>query len=200
MKAIICTAILLCASAALAGGSGHCYDPSARAGYVCASATCAGNHAVADKSGDCRACGSKMTAVKDLTHVAVVLYDGVDLLDVTGPADVFANAGGFYVYTISQHGNAVRSGGLEVEPDFDIQHCPWPDVLVVSGNGGTEVLRNWVDLVGKSADHVLKAAGVSSGIDGALTIVQKMKGDDSARRAARAIEYDGWLAQSGGQR
>jgi transcriptional regulator GlxA family with amidase domain len=200
MKTIIGTAILLAASAAFAGGPGHCYDPSTRAGYVCASATCAGNHAVAQDGGSCRACGQKLSAVKDLTHVAVVLYDGVDLLDVTGPADVFANAGGFYVYTMSQHGNAVRSGGLDVEPAFDIKHCPWPDILVVSGKGGTEVLRNWVDLVGKDADHVLKTGGVSSGIDGALAIVAKMKGDESARRAARAIEYEGWLAQSGGQK
>ena len=200
MKTLICTAILVTASTAFAGGAGHCYDPSARAGFVCATATCTSDHAVAQASGTCRTCDQKMTAVKNLTHVAVVLYDGVDLLDVTGPAEVFANAGGFYVYTMSQHGNAVRSGGLEVEPDFDIQHCPWPDVLVVSGKGGTDVLRNWIELVGKDADQVLKTGGVSSGIDGALAIVAKMKGDESARRAARAIEYEGWLAQSGGQK
>ena len=200
MKAIICMALLAFASSTWAGGPGHCYDPSTRAGYLCPSATCTDNGAVADNGGACRACGTKMIAVKDLTHVAVVFYDGVDLLGVTGPAEVFSNAGGFYVYTISQHGKAVRSGGLEVETDFDIRRCPWPDVLVVAGNGGSDVLREWTKLVGKDADHVLKTGGVASGIDGALTIVAKMKGDESARRAARAIEYEGWLAQSGGQR
>jgi hypothetical protein len=124
----------------------------------------------------------------------------VDLFDVTGPSEAFANAGGFYVYTISQHGDAVRSGGLEIEPDFDIRSCPWPDVLVVSGNGGSEVLRNWIQLVGKDADFVLKTGGVSSGIDGALNIVAKTKGEEAARRAARAMEYESWLAQSGGQK
>jgi transcriptional regulator GlxA family with amidase domain len=190
----------LVASAAFAGGPGHCYDPSARAGYVCVSDACAGNDEVLKTAGTCEACGQNLAAVKGLTHVAVVLYDGVDLFDVTGPSEAFANAGGFYVYTISQHGDAVRSCGLEIEPDFDIRSCPWPDVLVVSGNGGSEVLRNWIQLVGKDADFVLKTGGVSSGIDGALNIVAKTKGEEAARRAARAMEYESWLAQSGGQK
>jgi transcriptional regulator GlxA family with amidase domain len=191
--------LLLTASAALAGGPGHCYDPSARAGYICPKDACNGNAAVVDASGTCKDCGQKLVAVKSLTHVAVVLYDGVDLFDVAGPSEAFANAGGFYVYTISEDGKAIRSGGLDVEPDYAIRNCPWPDVLVVAGNGAPEMLRNWTDLVGKDADFVLKTGGVSSGIDGALNIVAKMKGDESARRAARAMEYEGWLAQ-GGQR
>jgi transcriptional regulator GlxA family with amidase domain len=194
--------MLLLGSAALAGGPGHCYDPSTRAGYLCPSDVCEGNAAVAAKDGTCKTCGQKLAAVKGLTHVAVVLYDGVDLFDVAAPSEVFANAGGFYVYTISQHGNAIRSGGLEIEPDFDIQHCPWPDVLVVAGNNAraSEVLRDWMELVGKDADFVLKTGGVSSGVDGALNIVAKLKGPESAQRAARAMEYESWLAQAGAQK
>jgi transcriptional regulator GlxA family with amidase domain len=190
--------LLLIASAAFAGGPGHCYDPSTRAGYVCPSDACAGNAAVAEKSGACKSCGQSLAAVKSLTHVAVVLYNGVDLFDVTGPSEVFASAGGFFVYTISENGRAIRSGGLEVEPDFGIENCPWPDVLVVAGSGrAPENLRNWIELVAKDADHTLKTGGVSSGIDGALAIVAKTKGDESARRAARAMEYESWLAQAG---
>jgi transcriptional regulator GlxA family with amidase domain len=186
----------------LAGGPGHCYDPSTRAGYVCASDACEGNATVANNAGTCKACGQKLAAVKGLTHVAVVLYDGVDLFDVAGPSEVFANAGGFYVYTISQHGDAIRAGGLEVEPDYDIRSCPWPDVLVVAGNStrASDTLREWTKLVGKDADFVLKTGGVSSGVDGALNIVAKMKGAESAQRAARAIEYESWLAQTGAQK
>ncbi len=203
MRTLLCIAVLsITASAALAGGPGHCYDPSARAGYVCASDACDGNAAIASNDGTCKACGQKLAAVKGLTHVAVVLYDGVDLFDVTGPSEVFASAGGFYVYTISENGKAIRSGGLDIEPDYGIRDCPWPDVLVVAGNSAKthEWLRNWMELVGKDADFVLKTGGVSTGIDGALTIVAKMKGDESARRAARAIEYESWLAQAGGQK
>ncbi len=195
-------AITVLATAAFAGGPGHCYDPSARAGYVCATNECAANGEIAKKDGACAACGQKLAAVKGLTHVAVVLYDGVDLFDVTGPSEVFANAGGFYVYTISESGRAVRAGGMQIEPDYSIENCPWPDVLVVAGRVSrtNELLVNWTELVGKDADYVLKTGGVSSGIDGALNIVAKMKGDDSARRSARAMEYTGWVAQAGGQK
>jgi transcriptional regulator GlxA family with amidase domain len=200
---IVVTSLLLVASAAFAGGPGHCYDPSSRAGYVCAADACAGNDEIAKKDGACKACGQKLAAVKGLTHVAVVLYDGVDLFDLAGPSEAFANAGGFYVYTVTEDGRAVRSGGLDVEPDYSIESCPWPDVLVVAGRVSKNdhvLLANWTELVGKDADFVLKTGGVSSGIDGALNIVAKMKGDESARRAARAMEYDGWLAHAGGQR
>ena len=201
MKTILCTAmLLLIATAAFAGGPGHCYDPSARAGYICPKDACDGNAAVADHDGTCPTCGQKLVAVKSLVHVAVVLYDGVDLFDVVGPSEAFANAGGFYVYTISENGKAIRSGGLDVEPDYAIRNCPWPDVLVVAGKGGTEMLHGWTETVGKDADYVLQTGGVTSGIDGALNIVAKMKGDESARRAARAMEYEGWLAQAGGQK
>ncbi len=201
MRTVLCAAILtLLASVALAGGPGHCYDPSTRAGFVCPKDACEGNAPVFADAGTCKQCGQKLVAVKSLTHVAVVLYDGVDLFDVAGPSEAFANAGGFYVYTISEDGKAIRSGGLEVEPDYAIRDCPWPDVLVVAGNGAPEMLRNWTDLVGKDADFVLKTGGVTSGLDGALNIVAKLKGNDSARRAAKAMEYDGWLAQAGGQR
>ncbi|MCI0451837.1 MAG: hypothetical protein L0Z51_05520 [Candidatus Latescibacteria bacterium] len=198
MRTLVCTAmLLLIASAAIAGGPGNCYDPSARAGYVCPNDVCAGNAVITEKNGNCRSCDHALAAVKSLTHVAVVLYDGVDLFDVTGPTEVFAIAGGFYVYTVSEDGRAIRSGGLEIEPDFRIGNCPWPDVLVVAGKGSSEHMRGWLDTVGKDADIVLETGGVSSGIDGALDIVAKMKGDESARRAARAMEYESWLAQAG---
>ena len=201
MKATVFTSILLLTtSAAFAGGPGHCYDPSTRAGYVCASDACVGNAATTKTSGSCKACGQKLAEVKSLTHVAVVLYDGVDLFDVAGPSKAFANAGGYYVYTVTEEGNAIRSGGLEVAPDFSIHECPWPDVLVVAGKGAPDMMRNWIELVGKDADYVLKTGGVTSGIDGALTIIAKTKGEESARRAARAMEYESWLAQAGGQR
>jgi transcriptional regulator GlxA family with amidase domain len=199
MKTLVAVTLSgLFVTAAFAGGPGHCYDPSARAGYVCAAHACDGNGAVASTNGTCRVCGQKLAAVKSLTHVAIVLYDGVDLFDVAGPRAVFTNAGGFYVYTVSQDGRAVRSGGLEVDPDYSIEKCPWPDVLVVQGNKARapEWMRRWIDLVGKEADYVLKTDGVSSGIDGALDIVTRVAGAESARRSARAIEYEGWLAQA----
>jgi hypothetical protein len=200
MNAICISTMMLClaASVALAGGPGHCYDPSARAGYVCTASACDGNGEVVKSAGDCAACGRGLAALKSLKHVAVVLHGGVDLVDVSGPARVFSSAGaGFYVYSMSYDGRRVHVRDADVDPDYSVENCPWPDVLVVDGQPvGDENLRSWIQLVSKEADYVIQARGVTSGIDGALAVVAKVNGEESARRVARAIEYEGWNATS----
>ncbi len=59
--------------------------------------------------------------------VLIVLFDGVQSLDVTGPLEVFAHAGdavgpgGYEITTASVGGRAVRSGsGLSIGPDSDL--------------------------------------------------------------------------------
>jgi transcriptional regulator GlxA family with amidase domain len=44
---------------------------------------------------------------------------------------------------------------------------------------------------------IVTAAGVSSGIDGALRVVQKLHGDEAAAKAARYLEYPRWSASDG---
>ncbi|WP_407914159.1 GlxA family transcriptional regulator [Kitasatospora sp. NE20-6] len=78
-------------------------------------------------------------------RVLLVLFDGVQSLDVTGPLEVFAGAGaaagrpGAYdVRTASPGGAAVRcSGGLRLLPDDDLAAVPSPHTLVVPGGSGT---------------------------------------------------------------
>jgi transcriptional regulator GlxA family with amidase domain len=74
-------------------------------------------------------------------HVLIVLLDGVQSLDVTGPLEVFTDAGrldpGRYrISTASVGGAAVRtSSGLRLVPDLALAHPP--DTLVVPGGAGT---------------------------------------------------------------
>jgi len=53
----------------------------------------------------------------------------------------------------------------------------------------TQVIENirWVD-----NGKVLTTAGVSAGIDGALRVVEKLCGIETARATARYMEYDKW--------
>src|SRR5262245_10387561 len=90
---------------AVAGSPGYCYDPSTRTGFVCPPCHCEGDHRVEQSDGRCRTCDMELVPLKDLTHVAILVYDGVELLDFTGPAEVFTAAGSrFYVYTVSMGG------------------------------------------------------------------------------------------------
>ncbi|WP_369231483.1 GlxA family transcriptional regulator [Streptomyces sp. R21] len=75
--------------------------------------------------------------------VLIVLFDGVQSLDVTGPAEVFAGAeacqdGSYRILTASLDGAAVRtSSGLTLVPDRALADAPAPHTLLVPGGEGT---------------------------------------------------------------
>ncbi len=45
--------------------------------------------------------------------------------------------------------------------------------------------------------NVITTAGISAGIDGALHLVEKLRGRDYARSIAQTIEYDKWVPEQG---
>jgi len=83
--------------------------------------------------------------------VVIVVFDGFQSLDLSGPAEVFA-AAGWPVRVVSTDGAAVRSSsGLTVVPDGDLASARGAiDVLMVVGGEGTpaamrdERLRRWL--------------------------------------------------------
>ncbi|MFJ7772092.1 DJ-1/PfpI family protein [Streptomyces sp. NPDC097107] len=76
--------------------------------------------------------------------VLVVLFDDVQSLDVTGPAEVFAGAeqhtpGTYRIRTASLDGAPVRtSSGLTDVPDLALAKAPVPDTLTVPGGRGSQ--------------------------------------------------------------
>lgn len=78
----------------------------------------------------------------------IVLFEGVQSLDLTGPLEVFSYANGFRlrdgkppayaVTTAAPGGRAVRtSSGLLVTPDEDLNTVAVPELLLVPGGEGT---------------------------------------------------------------
>jgi transcriptional regulator GlxA family with amidase domain len=45
--------------------------------------------------------------------------------------------------------------------------------------------------------RVITTAGISAGIDGALHLVAKLKGEAAAREVAAIMEYDKWVPNQG---
>jgi transcriptional regulator GlxA family with amidase domain len=103
-------------------------------------------------------------------NVAIVVYDGVEILDFTGPAEVFAAASGrggngseraFNVYLVSKTRTPIVSQGfIDVTPDHSIADAPAPDIIVLPGGGTDAVLKDpewlaWVRTSAEKADHVL---------------------------------------------
>ncbi|GAB3851042.1 GlxA family transcriptional regulator [Dactylosporangium cerinum] len=97
-------------------------------------------------------------------RVLVVLFDGVQSLDVTGPVEVFAGAetarpGSYTIHTGSISGAMVRtSSGLRLHPDVDLAGTDPPDLLIVPGGAGTRTgdprLVDWLRTAGPAAGRV----------------------------------------------
>lgn len=99
--------------------------------------------------------------------VLVVVFDGVQSLDVTGPFEVFSGAclsagdpGAYRLRTASLGGGAVRTfSGLTLVPDLALADAPAPDTLLVPGGQGTRApdprLIDWLRAHGPSARRLV---------------------------------------------
>jgi transcriptional regulator GlxA family with amidase domain len=95
----------------------------------------------------------------------VVLFDGVQSLDITGPVEVFAGAekhtpGTYRIRTASLDGAPVRtSSGLTLVPDDSLADAPRPHTLLVPGGQGTRVpdprLTDWLREHGPRAERLV---------------------------------------------
>jgi putative intracellular protease/amidase len=180
--------------------------------------------------------------------VAILIFDGVQIIDYAGPYEVFGQAG-FQVYTVAASANMITTVmGMKVTPSYSFDNCPKPDVLVIPGGNGVNqaqqdsAIIKWIQDQAKGAEHVLSVcngafilaktglldgltattfynlidgfaaaapktkvvtdqryvdngkiittAGISSGIDGSLYVVSKMRGKAAAQMAALNMEYN----------
>lgn len=94
--------------------------------------------------------------------VGILIFDDVEILDVTGPFEVFAvtrlnekerlqQSSPFKVSLISETKNQILAiGGLRLIPDVTISECPELDLLIIPGGWGTrkesknKILLNWI--------------------------------------------------------
>src|ERR1700716_4191061 len=83
-----------------------------------------------------------------MRNVLIVLFDGVQSLDVTGPLEVFSGANGYLtvhgdtaaydITTASVGARTIRtSSGLTITSDTDLGAAATPHTLVVPGGQGT---------------------------------------------------------------
>ncbi|MDX3728416.1 GlxA family transcriptional regulator [Streptomyces caniscabiei] len=129
--------------------------------------------------------------------VLVVLFDGVQSLDVTGPLEVFAGAeqrtpGTYRIGTASLDGAPVRtSSGLTLVPDHTLDAAPAPHTLLVPGGQGT---RNpAAGVVEWLREHGSRAERLVSVCTGAILLAEA--GFLDGRRATTHWAYCDTLAR-----
>lgn len=99
-------------------------------------------------------------------NVAIFVHEGVQLLDFTGPSEVFSdvhieNGHAYNVYTVAPTEAEVTSQGfLKIKPNYSISNCPPPDIIILPGGNTGIPLRNrkvidWIKTSGADAQYLL---------------------------------------------
>ncbi|REK71280.1 DJ-1/PfpI family protein [Paenibacillus paeoniae] len=99
-------------------------------------------------------------------NVAVLMYEGVDTLDLAGPFDVIAVSSNwgqdFNVYTVALEQKEYRSvSGITLVPTYHVHNCPKADIVIVPGGWGSrtemhnEALTDWIRDVSEQAELTL---------------------------------------------
>jgi len=122
---------------------------------------------VYSEAGQCPICGMELIPVEerrrmddDRVHVAILIFDGVQIIDYTGPYEVFGQAR-LDVFTVSERGETITTSmGMSVNPSYSFETSPAPDVLLVPGGDVMAMLEDaevleWVRTEAAEADHVL---------------------------------------------
>lgn len=106
-------------------------------------------------------------------HVAILIFDEVEVLDFAGPFEVFsvtdelADGARFNVCTVAETPGTIRArNGLKVVADHTLESAPVPQILIVPGGYGTRALLkrpSLVEWVRRSAKHAEVVASVCTG-------------------------------------
>lgn len=99
-------------------------------------------------------------------NVAILIFNGVQIIDYTGPYEAFGQAGFgqkrfFKPFTVAQSTGSIETAmGMTILPTYDFENCPTVDVLVVPGGGvnqhlENEALLNWIRTTAEASSHTL---------------------------------------------
>jgi transcriptional regulator GlxA family with amidase domain/predicted RNA-binding Zn-ribbon protein involved in translation (DUF1610 family) len=212
-----------------------------------------------DKPGVCPHCGMTLIAKTDVkpanpkpVSVVILMFDGVEIIDYSGPWEIFG-AAGFDVHTVAVRSGPIKTAfGQKVIPDYTLENCPRADILLLPGgdidrtahdaqvmqwirnhsrdsrhvisvcNGAfflahaglldglsSTTIRHSLDRLATIAPKtkvvrdrryvdngkVITTAGLSAGMDGALHLVAKIEGKETAQSIASGLEYK-WNPES----
>lgn len=128
--------------------------------FVCPPCGCSYDDSVYHQTGTCPGCGMGLVNKSKRINVALFVFDGMEILDFAGPAEVFASAtspeGWFHIYTVAVSSEPVLSQGfVSITPQYTLQNAPPADVVVLPGGGVGESVSdtaviNWVKKASRS--------------------------------------------------
>ena len=104
-------------------------------------------------------------------QIGILLFPGVQQLDLTGPYEVFASLPGAQVHLIWKDRAPIKSAtGLVLDPTMTFAECPVLDVLCVPGGGGVNALLRDRETMDFLRAQAAKARYVTSVCTGSLVL------------------------------
>lgn len=173
---LIIVSILFCSAFAIP--SSRVIDPhqdAAKKEYVCPPCGCGNDEKVSEKPGYCSVCamgliekGAQAQAARPAAQrpqpqrkrAAILIFDGVQIIDYSGPYEVFGQAG-FEVFTVGVTVDPITTAmGMKVTPSYTLEDGPEPDVIIIPGGGVTKAqsdpkIIKWIQDSEKEVDHIL---------------------------------------------
>ncbi len=128
--------------------------------YVCPPCGDEHDRRVFEKPGSCPVCGMTLVEKREVRNVGILLFEGVQIIDYTGPYEVFGQAG-MNVYTVSENGKTITTNmGMSVNPTYSFENSPEADILLIPG-GSVQAsyesagVLDWIRAQSVTARHVL---------------------------------------------
>jgi len=141
--------------------------------YVCPPCGCGNDDKVHDKPGACTVCGMQLVlkgsaAAQPATQgplanrkkAAILIFDGVQIIDYAGPYEVFGQAG-LEVFTVAVKPEMITTAmGMRVTPHHTLESAPTADVLLIPGGSVTNTQQDpnvikWIQERSKQAEYVV---------------------------------------------
>lgn len=94
-------------------------------------------------------------------NVAILVFEGMEILDFAGPSEVFAVAQGFNVYTVGLSAAPISSQGfVNITPNYTLDNSPAPDIVVVPGGSTDPLLQHhplvrWIQACAARSEVIL---------------------------------------------
>jgi putative intracellular protease/amidase len=126
---------------------------------------------------------------KPARNLAILIFEGVQIIDYTGPYETFGHAYSkdgevFNIYTVSEKATPLTTAmGMTVTPKYSFENAPSPNVMVIPGGGVEEHLANpkfinWIQDKARDAEVVMSVcngafflakAGLLDGLEATTT-------------------------------
>lgn len=116
--------------------------------YICPPCTENCHDKTFDQPGRCPVCNMRLKEMDAVRNVAILIWDGVEVLDFTGPAEVFAatrafGESPFHVYTVAPKSEPIVSQGfIRVTANHTFDNAPSPDIIVIPGGSMKEIAED----------------------------------------------------------